>query len=79
VKHAATNNHRCESGAVRGESSGGDIERAVVVKVTVAVAACTPSSVAELGETVQVAAAGAPLQLQVTVWVDAFAGVAVTV
>jgi hypothetical protein len=79
VKHAASNNHLYEGGAAGGQSRGGDIARAVVVKVTVAVAACVPSSVTEPGETVQVAAAGAPLQLQVTVCVDAFAGVAETV
>ena len=79
MKHAASNNHLDEGGAARGQSRGGDIARAVVVKVTVAVAACVPSSMTEPGETVQVAAAGAPLQLQVTVCVDAFAGVAETV
>jgi hypothetical protein len=54
-------------GANRGETGGIKDVRAVVVIVTVAVAACVPSSVTELGDTVQVAAVGAPVQLQVTV------------
>jgi len=41
--------------------------RAVVVKVTVAAAVCVPSSVNVEGETLQVALAGAPVQLHVTV------------
>jgi hypothetical protein len=41
--------------------------RAVVVKVTVAVAMFVPSSVNTEGETLQIAPAGAPMQLHVTV------------
>jgi hypothetical protein len=62
-----------------GKTNGVAIALAVVVNVTVAFAACVPSSVTELGETVHVAPAGVPRQLQVTVWVDPFAGVAETV
>jgi hypothetical protein len=80
MKHAANINHLYdEGGAARGQSSGGDIARAVVVKVTVAVAACVPSSVTDEGETLHTAAAGAPVQLQITVCVDPFTGAAETV
>jgi hypothetical protein len=41
--------------------------RAVVAKVTVAVAVCVPSSVTVEGETLQVVPVGAPMQLHVTV------------
>jgi len=66
--HSATNTSRGNTGgAIRGKASGGENERAVVVNVTVAVAAFFPSSVTGDGETVHVAWAGAPVQLQVTV------------
>jgi hypothetical protein len=42
-------------------------ERAVVVTLTVAVAAVVPVKVTEAGETVQLAVAGAPLQVKATV------------
>ena len=48
--------------------------RAVVVKVTVAVAVCVPSRVKVEGETLQVAPAGAPMQLHVTAWLNPLAG-----
>ena len=54
-------------GAIRGKASGGENERAVVVSVTVAVAAFFPSRVTDDGETVHIAAVGAPVQVQVTV------------
>src|SRR6266478_813085 len=59
--------HRRIGGAYRGKAKGGANERAAVVNVTVAVAAFFPSSVTGEGETVHVAWAGAPVQLQVTV------------
>jgi len=59
--------HRRIGGAYRGKSKGGASVRAVVVKVTVAVAALDPLSVTDDGETVQLVAAGAPVQLHITV------------
>ena len=46
---------------------GGAIDRAVVATDTDAVAAFVPSSMTELGETVHVAASGAPVQANDTV------------
>ena len=65
AKHAANITHVDIGGAYRGKTSGGARTRAIVVKVTVAVVA--PLSVTDDGETVHVAAAGAPVQLHVTV------------
>ena len=67
AKHAACINHRCGGGAARGKTNGGDIACAVVVNATVIVAVCVPSSVTDDGETVHVAAVGAPVQPHVTV------------
>ena len=67
ARNAAHASHRCIGGAYRGKAKGGANERAVVVNVTVAVATFFPSSVTGDGETVHVAWAGAPVQLQVTV------------
>ena len=64
---AANVTHRYGGGAPRGKFSGGANPRAVVVNVTVAVAGLDPSSVTDGGETVQLAPAGAPVQVQVTV------------
>ena len=54
-------------GAKRGTASGDENARAIVVKLTVAFAALVPSSVTEEGETVHVAAGGAPEQFQDTI------------
>ena len=67
AKQAVNITHVGIGGANRGTTNGGAKTRAIVVKVTVAVAAIFPSSVTEDGETVHVAAAGAPVQLHVTV------------
>ena len=67
ANNAANASHRRIGGAYRGNTNGGENVRAVVVKVTVAVAACEPSRVTEEGATVHVAWAGAPVQLQITV------------
>jgi hypothetical protein len=64
---AASAHHGAIGGPCRGKTSGVTIPRAVVVKVTVAVAGFDPSSVTDDGETAHVAAAGAPVQLQVTI------------
>ena len=70
--NAAINRRQVSVVGESGEGSGGkkkadEVERAVVVMVTVALAFVEPSSVADAGEMVQVAAAGAPEQVQVTV------------
>jgi len=68
AKHATSAHHGCIGGAYRGKTNGGGTRtRAIVVKVTVAVAMVDPLSVTDDGETVHVAAAGAPVQLHVTV------------
>ena len=68
AKHAANITHVGIGGAYRGKTNGGGTKtRAIVVKVTVAVAKVDPLSVTDDGETVHVAAAGAPVQLHVTV------------
>ena len=67
ANNAAHASHRCIGGAYRRNTNGGENARAVVVKVTVAVAACEPSRVTEEGATLHVAWAGAPVQLQITV------------
>src|SRR6266403_1747010 len=67
VNNAANASHRRIGGAYRGKNIGGANACAIVVNVTVAVAAFFPSSVTGDGETEQVAWAGAPVQLQVTV------------
>ncbi len=67
ANNAANASHRRIGGAYRGKNIGGANACAIVVNVTVAVAAFFPSSVTGDGETVQVAWAGAPVQLQVTV------------
>jgi hypothetical protein len=65
-------NQRIPAGFPRGGSitlgpcPGPTIEAAVVVTVTVAVEVFDPATVTELGETVHVAAVGAPLQLRET-------------
>jgi hypothetical protein len=65
--NAASTSRESTGGAIRGTNNGGENERAVVVSVTVAVAAFCPSRVTDDGETVHIAATGAPVQLQVTV------------
>jgi len=67
ANNAAHVAHKRIGGAYLGKAKGGANERAVVVNVTVAVATFFPSSVTGDGETVHVAWAGAPVQLQVTV------------
>src|SRR6267142_2427096 len=67
ANNAANASHRRIGGAYRGNTNGGENARAVVVKVTVADAACEPSRVTEEGATVHVAWPGAPAQLQITV------------
>jgi hypothetical protein len=68
ANNAASVHHRAIGGPCRGKTSGGvTIPRAFVVSVTVAVAGFDPSSVTDDGETVQVAAAGAPVQVQFTI------------
>ena len=67
AKHAANITHVGIGGANRGTTNGGAKTLAIVDKVTVAVAAFFPSSVTDDGEIVHVDAAGAPVQLQVTV------------
>src|SRR6266403_996517 len=67
ANNAANASHRRIGGAYRGKNIGGANACAIVVNVTVAVAAFFPSSVTGDGETEQVAWAGAPVQLQVTV------------
>jgi len=67
AKHAANITHVGIGGEYRGKTNGGARTRAIVVKVTVAVAMVDPLSVTDDGETVHVAAAGAPVQLHVTV------------
>jgi hypothetical protein len=54
-------------------------ERAVVVTVTVGLAALVPSRVTEGGEMEHVAADGAPLQLRDTCWLKPPAGVTLSV
>jgi len=79
-KHnAASTSRESTGGAIRGKASGGENERAVVVSVTVAVAVFFPSRVTDDGETVHIAAVGAPVQVQVTVPLKLFAGAAETV
>jgi hypothetical protein len=67
------------SGAAGGKAIGVSKAFAVVFKLTVTLAECVPSSVSDCGEIAQVAAAGAPLQLQLIVWLKPFTGVAVRV
>jgi hypothetical protein len=79
ANNAASAHHGAIGGPRRGKTSGGTTARAVVVNVTVAVAGFDPSSVTGDGETEHVAAAGVPIQLQVTAWSNPCAGVAETV
>jgi hypothetical protein len=67
AKHAANITHVGIGGANRGTTNGGAKTRVIVDKVTVAVAGVEPLSATDDGETVHVAAAGAPVQLHVTV------------
>jgi hypothetical protein len=67
AKHAANVTHVGIGGAYRGKPNGGAKTRVIVDKVTVAVAGVEPLSVTDDGEIVHVAAAGAPVQLHVTV------------
>ncbi len=78
AKHAAKTHNGWLGSAGRGRTSGIKDERAVVVMVTVAVAAFEPSRVTVRGETVQVTVSRA-VQLQVTVWLNPPEGVAETV
>jgi hypothetical protein len=79
AKHATNISSGCIRGANRGPNKGGVIARGIVVSVTVAVAPVDPSSMTGEGETVHMAAVGAPVQLQVTIWLNPCAGVAETV
>jgi len=79
TKHAASAHHKCIGDPYRGKSGGGENARAVVVNVTVTLAAFVLLSVTVAGETVHMAAGGAPAQLQVTVPLNLFAGAAATV
>jgi hypothetical protein len=67
MKHATSAHHGCIGGTYRGKARGAEKPRAMVLNVTVAIAAFFPSSVTDDGETVHVAWAGAPVQLHVTV------------
>ena len=67
AKNAASSHNGGLGGADCGKTSGRENVRAVVVIMTVAVAAFEPSRVTVEGETVHVAVAGAPVQLQVTI------------
>ena len=66
-------------GTYLGKSRGVAAVLAVVVNVTVAVAAFDPLRVTDEGETVQVAACGAPMQTHATVCFEPFSGAADTV
>src|SRR5436853_3898951 len=74
-------------GITRSRTGGTDLGKnrgvaavlAVVVKVTVAVAVLDPFSTTDDGETVHVAACGAPMQSHVTVCFEPFSGAADTV
>jgi len=66
-------------GTYLGKSRGVAAALAVVVNVTVAVAWLDPFSVTDDGETVHVAAWGAPMQSHVTVCFEPFNGAADTV
>ena len=79
AKHVASTHHRCIGGAYRGKNGGGENARAVVVNATVTLAVFVLLSVTVAGETVHMAAGGAPVQLQVTVPLKLFAGAAVAV
>jgi len=68
----------CVGGKRLGKNRGA-ATLAVVVNVTVAVAGVEPLSTTDDGETVHVAACGAPVQSHVTVCFEPFSGVADTV
>jgi hypothetical protein len=78
ASHVTSIIRRCIGGAYRGQSGGVTMARAMVLNVTVAVAAFVPSSFTDGGDTVQLVVAGAPVQLQVTFWSNPCAGAAVT-
>ena len=59
--------HKRIGGVYRGKAKGDAKARAIVANVTVAVDGFVPSSFTDDGETVHVAWAGAPMQLQITV------------
>jgi len=67
AKHATSAHHGCIGSTYRGKARGGKKLRAMVLNVTVAVAAFFPSKVTDEGETEHVAWGGAPVQLHVTV------------
>jgi hypothetical protein len=66
------------SGHWVGGASGGTAERAVVLTLTVAIAGILPLIVAGLGEIVQVAASGTPLQVNDTAPLNPFEPVSVS-
>ena len=76
ANNASHVSHPRIGGAYRGKAKGGEKTRAMVLNVTVAVAAFFPSSVTDDGETVHVAWGGAPVQLHITVGVEPCSGVA---
>ena len=69
---------RSGSGAKRNLPTGRALERLVVITETVEVATFEPSIAEEAGETVHVDAMGAPVQVQVTVWLKPPVGTAET-
>jgi len=77
--NAAGVGHRYAGGASRGKTIGIANPRAIVINVTVALAAFDPSSVTDGGETVQLGPAGATMQLHLTAWSNPCAGAAETV
>jgi hypothetical protein len=79
TKDTAHSSQSSIGGVLRGNTGGGEYPRAVVVSATVAVAVLVPFSVTDDGETVHVAAAGAPVQAHMTVCVELFRGAAETV
>jgi len=79
VNHVTGVTHNRIGGTYLGKSRGVAAVLAVVVNVTVAVAWLDPFSVTDDGETVQVAACGAPMHSHVTVCFEPFNGAADTV
>lgn len=70
----------CRPGGGRaGPSRGTTLDGAVVLTFTVTVAVFVPSGVTDMGEKVQVARDGAPVQLSETTWLKPPAGVTLRV
>ena len=79
ANHVTGITRSCIGGTYLGKSRRVAAVLAVVVKVTVAVAVVGPLRVTDDGETVHVAACGAPMQSHVTVCFEPFNGAADTV